>query len=348
MALSTMNSVQQAGRSVFSRSISYFTAQLRQAVRNFFSEPITQYTIIITFVVVLLAMLQVLFEIMTRSAWNVPVFLSEADKQLVMNFVEWFGVLYGFLLPTILVRVWEQFDEIDNTLDREADAVKILMGDLLLLHSEYTEFSLRVLRSLQEYSQGVLDFINGTKNNADEIRDGNELLVNIRKHYLGVFHHTGKTKESDVLIDELLTQLNTLIDNRGDRISLSTQRLFQSLRFLALVTSIVWLVPFYFLYFQDQTSHEYLRLGLFGWFLVISVTFLVIIILTIIDDLDKPFDGFWMVNKESWVNLVADLGRETKPELPFNMIRTHFFVLRDYSGKHTSRKIHKKTKRIRR
>jgi hypothetical protein len=44
------------------------------------------------------------------------------------------------LLPTILVRVWEQFDEIDNVLDREADAVKSLVGDLMLLDEQYEAF----------------------------------------------------------------------------------------------------------------------------------------------------------------------------------------------------------------
>ena len=77
-------------------------------------------------------------------------FLSLADKQLAVNFVEWFGVLYGFLLPTILVRVWEQFDNIDNVLDREADAVKSLVGDLMLLDEQHAPFRNQVLGCLYE------------------------------------------------------------------------------------------------------------------------------------------------------------------------------------------------------
>jgi len=284
---------------------------VKDNIISIFSKPITQYTILIIFFIALLVIIQVIFETLAKSGKHVPEFLSAADKLLVINFIEWFGVLYGFLLPTILVRVWELFDDIDNTLDREANAVKILTRDLLLLDPRFNKFSIRVLISLQRYSQNVLDFINEKEDEDEEKKTGDEILVNIRKLYLEVFHQgIGRPKESDILIDELLTQLNALMANRGERISLSTQRLFQSLKFLAVVTSIVWLVPFYFLYFQDPKTFNYIKLGLFGWILVVSVTFLVIVILTIIDDLDNPFDGFWMVNIDSWKDLVIDIERQ--------------------------------------
>lgn len=286
--------------------------RINKDIESFFAEPITKYVIIITSIVSILLIAQAWIDGTTTNGR----FLSSADKQLAINFVEWFGVLYGFLLPTILVRVWEQFDEIDNVLDREADSIKSLMGDLLLLDPKYEPFKKKVLCSLFEYSKNVVRFIDGKIPLAREKKNGDQILKKIRGYYIGVFRKKDVEIEgSDVLKNELLTQLNNIIDYRGDRISLSTKRLFESLNFIAVITSIIWLVPFYFLHFQNQQSGKELQLGMFGWLLVIFVTFLIIIILSIIDDLDKPFDGFWRVNISSWYDLVIDIKSEYKKTL---------------------------------
>lgn len=284
------------------------------------AEPVTKYIFIITFIISILLSTQALVDGSIKDGR----FLSLADKQLAMNFVEWFGVLYGFLLPTILVRVWEQFDAIDNVLDREADAIESLIGDLLLLDSNHTAFRRKVLDSLLSYCQNVLDLVEGKIDTMREKEAGNEILKEIRGYYISIFRgKNGEVQEADILKNELLLQLNNITDSRGDRISLSTQRLFESLNLIAVTTSIVWLVPFYFLYFQNEQTGEALSLGVFGWLLVISVTFLVIIILSIIDDLDKPFDGFWRVNVDAWNELIEDINAayRSKKRRPVRSVR---------------------------
>ena len=86
----------------------------------------------------------------------------------------------------------------------------------------------------------------------------------------------------------------------------------------------MWLVPFYFLYYDEGS------LGLFGWLLVIAVTFLVIMILTIIDDLDNPFDGYWTININSWEKLVVDiegmLGKDETSTVEVNPPQTNQLV----------------------
>ncbi len=286
-----------------------WTDRMRSAINDFFAEPVTKYVTIIIWIISILLIIQALVDGNDTNGR----FLSSADKQLALSFIEWFGVVYGFLLPTILVRVWEQFDEIDNVLDREADAVKSLVGDLMLLDEQYEDFRDHVLDSLLRYSENVIEFVNKKISDIQEKESGEKILKDIRGDYINIFRKgSGEAQASEILQDELLTQLNNLIDYRGDRISLSTQRLFESLNFIAVVTSILWLVPFYFLYFQNPLTGEELHLGFFGWLLVICVTFLIIIILSIIDDLDQPFDGHWMVDIKSWEDLVVDIKAEYK------------------------------------
>lgn len=294
------------------RTIRTGMTQIGRAVKDFFAEPMAKYATIIFGIIAALLIAQALVD-GTRAD---GLFLSRADKQLAQNFVEWFGVLYGFLLPTILVKVWEQFDAIDNVLDREADAVNSLVGDLMLLDEQHKPFRDQILCGLYKYSRNVVRFVNKQRPAAREMKTGEKILRDIRGYYINIFRKggNGEMPANEALQNELLSQLNNLIDYRGDRISLSTQRLFQTLKFIAVVTSILWLVPFYFLHFQDPVSGNELQLGLFGWLLVIFVTFLIIVILSIIDDLDEPFDGSWMVNIASWTDLVEDIKTEYRSD----------------------------------
>jgi hypothetical protein len=221
----------------------------------------------------------------------------------VSDFIEWFGVLYGILLPLILVRAWEQFDDIDREFDREADAVKILYEDTLLLREENTSIGNEIVSSLREYTQHVIRNYKKESDNktSKERRDGDQILNKIRKQYKFLIHLDGKNKkESDPLIVELIHRLNDVIDIRGDRIGLSNQRLFETLRIVALATSIIFVLPFYFVSFTIPT-------GLLDDALIICVTLLVIFIYMIIEDLDEPFDdGTWKVDTVSWQQILED------------------------------------------
>ena len=283
--------------------------KMNQSIKKFFSESITQYTIIFTFIICFFVVMEAIFEILRKYGIAVPEFISQADQQLIIEFVGWFGIIYSVVWSAVLVREWEHFDELYNTFDREADAIKTLMIDLLLLQSQYDELIVGVLESLQKYSQNVLSFIAREITLADEVKVGNERLMEIRRLYQHIFRKT-PNNTSDALIEELLTQLNTIIDNRGDRISLSKQKWFGSFKSLTLITSIIWLLPFYFLYFQDPTDSHFLNFGIFGWLLIITLTVIVVISLAIVDDLDRPFDGLWMIDKESWENLVSEINKE--------------------------------------
>jgi hypothetical protein len=296
---------------------------LGSVTEGFFDDPITKYVLMTTLVISILFVTEAFLDGNQKNG----IFLSLADRQFINNFVEWFGVIYGFVWSTIVVKVWEQFEKTCNTFDREADAIQLLAEDLRLLG--HKEFGTKVLSSLQEYTQNVLLLMNRKKTYKEEEKDGNDILSRIRGYYFEVFQQkSGNNYESDVLLDEILTQLNTIVDNRGDRITFVSQKTFDSLKLISMITSIVWLAPFYFLYYEDKAGNQ-LQLGIFGWLLIIAVTFLVIVIMSIMDDLDGPFDGIWQVDIESWANIEKLLGIEIRslqeekrpPEIQFKSER---------------------------
>ncbi len=265
-------------------------------------DPITKYLIIITSII----SLALVVEAWVDGPQKTGIFITLADKKFIINFVEWFGVIYGFIWSTIVVKVWEQFEELNSTFDREVDAIQLLVEDLGLLNSGDNTFRSTALPLLQTYVQNVRKLMKKEISIKVEETPGNEILTGIRTALRELFHPgTDTAKENDVLLSDILAQLNTIVDNRSDRISLLTQSTFESLKFISIVTSIVWLAPFYFLDYTDYLTKPIfnMQLGIFGWLLVIAVTFLVIIIMSIMDDLNTPFDGYWIVDGESWKKL---------------------------------------------
>ena len=243
---------------------------------------------------------EILFLIM---GWE---FTSALDSNgFISNFIEWFGVLYGILLPLILVRAWEQLDAIDREFDREADAARILYKDLQFLSTlpgKVGDMGRDITQLLHNYVFYVKNnYKFEIKQSGDTVRvDGDKILEDLRVKFNGLLNPEIKqTSVSELLIGELFERLNDLTDSRGDRITLASQRLFENLRTIALFTSIVFLVPFYF---AGLTSFYLLDL-----ILILSVTFLVIYIYMIIEDLDEPFEGVRKITDESWRHLLEEM-----------------------------------------
>jgi len=285
-------------------------------LRSSFTEPLTIYTLIISFSISLFIILEAVyprFVIWTASQgffWlqaHYPIFVTEQDKSFSQGFVEWFGVFYSFLLPLLLVRAWEQLDNADREFDREADAIKVLLEDIMLLDDKnFLAFKFTMVRRLYIYTRHVLKrhTVEHLKQHMSLKTHGDNLLQGIRAGYKKLIYRGGGKKASQLepVTTELLERLNEAIDVRGDRIAIFGQRLFESLRIIATLTSVIWLIPFYFLPFQS---------GILGVFLKLSVTFLIIFVLTVIDDLDGPFTGYWTITIDSW----RDVEKETKSSL---------------------------------
>lgn len=277
---------------------------------------------------------------------------DELKNTFAANFIEWFGVLYGILLPLIMVRVWEQLDDIDREFDREADIVRIMYEDLAYLPEKSQKIGVEIAVVLRDYVVHVTKNYEyevkesteekntkrekqGKTNAADEekradkvilkiwmkMREqfiklinpnehktsesarkvGDDILLRIRRRFSEVLYPDGKatkaTNDVDFIVKELFQRLNEIVDIRGDRIGFASQRLFQTLRIVALIASIVFLAPFYILGFSGQTS-------LLDNILIFGVTLLVVFIYMIIEDFDEPFGGTWKIDDESWQDLL--------------------------------------------
>lgn len=284
------------------------------SIRAFLSEPITFYTLIVSISISVFIILGGAYPHIVKwtagMGWyglqnNFPIFATADDQDFSKGFVEWFGTFYGFLLPLLLLRAWEQLDKADREFDREADSIKVLLEDIELLDDDFLDFKMDMVKDLHDYVRHVLLYYK-TEHidpNAEPKKAGDQLLQGIRAGYKDLIYRGGgaKARRLEPMTTELLERLNEAIDVRGDRISTFSERLFQSLRLVAIITSVIWLIPYYFL--------PYTQLGVLGALLKLGVTFLIIFVLTIIDDLDGPFTGYWQVSTATWCEVHEETSR---------------------------------------
>lgn len=226
--------------------------------------------------------------------WAVPFHLLfnirvvEDDYENIKQFIEWFGVPYGLLIALVLVSVWTQFDVANRSYDKEADAILAFYNTFLLISNN--RLKIRATLLLSSYVDHIINRHAEECNNITCKRQGDDILNSIRDI-------TGKvirSKTDKELGFELLRLTNELIDDRGDRISYSKQRMPSTVMALALIASGLWLAPFFALDFDNIFLEVFFLAG---------VILIVVSIILIIVDLDNPIGGTWGIDLESWEEL---------------------------------------------
>jgi hypothetical protein len=219
-------------------------------------------------------------------------FLLQPDAALIESFIEWFGVAYGLFIALVLVNVWAQFDTTEREFDREADAIFMLYQSAKQIKESRKIKPLKeqIINGIKAYVSHVICCFQEEHQKLPLRNAGDKILEDVRD-FIGKLIHTD---ERAPITSELIEKFHEAVDLRGDRISHSKQHMPTPVWRIALASSILWLVPFYGLNFQN----DWISVVLVG-----GVTIVVVAILVIIRDLDDPFEGTWKIDSSEWETL---------------------------------------------
>lgn len=235
---------------------------------------------------------------------QIGLFSKNQPQYFFENFASWSGVLYGFLIPLVLVQGLDQFREFDRIFFKEANSARALIDKLNFFHEDNYEIKRRITQSLIEYIKHVMSNFMNEANDLSTSRNGDNLLREVRKEFKSLLHpNMTSVKEPESLLIELLNQLDELINLRGERIILSTESISDMFRTFGVFASIIFLTPFYIIGFTPTT-------GVIENILVFGLTILVIYIYIIVDDLIDPFGGIWKIEPDSWDRILQDIEPE--------------------------------------
>lgn len=259
--------------------------------------------------------------------------LNEIDQGTIKSFIEWFGTAYSLFLALVLVNVWAQFDTVDREFDFEIDALATLYNTVKSTElpevtnsfekDNFQKIKTSIIENIKNYIEHVRKNHSQEQLNPQQRRNGNIFLENIDKNIsLLAFNKV----IPDSITSQFYDSLNNAMDVRGDRIAHSKQHTRGVVLLVAYVASIVWLLSFFGLVITDP---------LVAIVLIGGATFVIIMVITIIRDLDKPFEGAWQVDLNDWDELLELINPGLQIIFVYNLEDTIVDDLKNLVGKKT-------------
>lgn len=230
------------------------------------------------------------------------------DQSVLQNYIEWFGIIYTFVLTLIVGQTWKKYNQIMNELDREADALDLLYQICAMFENK--KLGKTLILAIENYAQAMTGLNFNDKRLEGE---AHEKLKDISECVLRLIQIS--KDDDECLKSQLLHQFNEVYDSRGDRFDIIESKLPIHIWILLIIISLIWINGFLWLKFNSYILENYI-LG--------SIMFSISFLFYLARDLDDPNNGWWKMKFESFDN--------------------HSFLRRDSNVQQRNRKINRASK----
>ena len=240
--------------------------------------------------------------------------LDQNDQEAIRSFIDWFGIIYAFILAWAFTNVGSNFQTLEHEFDQERYAVAALLQTVKHLETnvsnrknqgQLNQFKDDVRREIKAYIQHVISNYRFEYLIPEYHWQGDRILEAIHT-LISILNRRKVIQEP--FIFELFHSLNKVIDIRGNRISNSRVHTPLIVQLVTNVASLFWLFSFMGLNIDDN---------LVASILIGGVTFIIIIILIIFFDLSEPFSGIWKIHPTDWIEFLNLIDHEKDPEVIF-------------------------------
>lgn len=213
--------------------------------------------------------------------------IPDFDQTLLQNYLEWYAVFYAISLSVIVSEAWSRHNRINAEIDRESDALKLLVHTSRIFPDK--SLSKNLVLSVHAYAVSALKLnCTDSRSTADTRRkmkkiqtDVYELIVNTRDP----FHEALKA--------ELLHQYCEAYDARGDRFDLLAQKMPSQVWIILGLFSLAWLWGFLWLKIEDKMVAQYI-VGCTAW----GIGYMYYMA----RDLNDPKKGSWKLDFKPFIN----------------------------------------------
>ena len=182
------------------------------------------FSLFLVFIAMFLLPLQKVWSIQERIAYN----------DVFMGFLNILGIVYGIMVGTVIVAVWQNFDKAQTTALNEASGV----GDLYRAATDLPSHeAMSVRRNLQQYVKHVMEIEWPAMRKGKTPDGGWETLENLQR----------TLAKSKVNVNKLQTYLGQIYDDRRQRINYSVNNVNYLIYVLIFVLSaIIMLICIFF------------------------------------------------------------------------------------------------------
>jgi hypothetical protein len=180
------------------------------------------------------------------------------DQNLLQNYIEWYVVFFTLILSFIIGQGWRRLGKVNSEIDREVDALSLLVRTSEMLRKEYKEFTETLTRTIILYIDSVKSVTIEDERNvgraATLMKEIHECVKDIVK----------QKRIPDSIKQELLRHYCEAYDARGDRFDVVKQKLPIIVWFILVGVSFIWLWGFVWLEFQSSELNFYISVSTLG------------------------------------------------------------------------------------
>jgi hypothetical protein len=208
-----------------------------------------------------------------------------------------FAIIAGF----VMIEVLRKFSVLNELIQDELNSIQDIRDFLIYFDNMSIEYQIKLKKSLLLYVNSLNDYewVKMTK--------GEEFPSDTSKELYGIMKCLDEieiTKPTDsVALTELITEISKVTTFRTKRISLSKEKIPNSLIMLLIFMSFVIILGFVLLDVKNSFSH---------YFIVCTTSISILSLFNIITDLDKPFNGIWCLKPCEIIKLKENLEHSIK------------------------------------
>ena len=209
-----------------------------------------------------------------------------ADVGGFSAFLSVFGTLFGILSTLILVEVWSQFNKTSNLMEEESVGLEKLYTSSLYFNDD--PFSKKLKVSIIKYLELVikddLQYMSTGKRNKEAGEKFRDIIDVIKSIKFDDDHDS-------IIFDHIIREFDNIFNVRAARIEMGLSRIPTILKIFLYIASFLLITSFVLMPFINI---------FYGIVISSFVSFLVVMIIQIINDLDNPYMGCWILNNEAF------------------------------------------------
>lgn len=220
----------------------------------------------------------------------------QADGDILGSYLQVVGGIYAVVIGFVIFVVWGQFTESESVLEREVAALSnILRLESCLEDSlEGTKQHGLLAPYVENYAKALM---REARHSVQPDKSTNKSHLAYLEMVNTIRTLPANTPKAAALFTEILRQLENFTVIRNYRIILLSRRIPWILWDMLVFASIIMVVPFFFLNVQNPLI-DHLIVG--------STTAAVTFLLSVVHDLDDPFEGVFNVDFGVFKRLLSD------------------------------------------
>ncbi|NUO81189.1 DUF4239 domain-containing protein, partial [candidate division KSB1 bacterium] len=197
--------------------------------------------------------------------WGLELPENPNDQDTLAQFIEWFSVFYTLVLTFIIGQGWRRFQKINSEIDRESDALILLLRTSEMCQGANHNLREELVRTVVLYVEKLK-----LKRERDERIDSvtHELMKQIHVCIRNLIQNEKKKHKNaripDCVKGQLLQYYAEAYDARGDRFDTINQQLPRLVWPCLIFVSVIWLWGFVWLKVESSQLKSYMSIGIIG------------------------------------------------------------------------------------